>query len=227
MSLKPIKCSRPSSDRVLLAGRIGTFFTLVMLCACATNRPSKAGPAALEPLQRGAMQTRELQGDFETAYAATLSVLQDHGWQLDTIDKASGIIQASSLKHQDILGPEDEWRRRDSKAFEAWKREVTGEDGAEPLPKWTRWEQLTAHIEAWGPGTVRERVSIVQCGACPSMTRTVTERSMFGLRTRERTVAEPAREQSVQVDNPGVYVRLFEEIGRAVFIRNGLTRTNK
>lgn len=202
-----------------------TFVFVIVLgsMGCASSGGPRSGPAALEPLQRGAMQTRELQGDFETAYAATLSVLQDHGWQLDTIDKASGIIQASSLKRQDLLGPQDDWRRQDPKAFEDWKREVMGEEETEPLPEWTRWEQLTAHIEPWGQGTVRERVSIVQCGARPSSTRTVKENKMFGLRSQERTIAEPALEQSVLVDDPAVYQRLFEEIQRALFVRQGLT----
>ena len=209
------------------AARIAVFAITVTLAACATDPASRTGQAALEPLQRGAMQTRDLQGDFETAYAATLSVLQDHGWQLDTIDKASGIIQASSLKRQDILGPQDDWRRQDPKAFEDWKREAMGEENQEPLPEWTRWEQLTAHIEAWGQGTVRERVSIVECGARPSSTRTVKDRRMFGLRSEERTVAEPALEQSIQVDDPAAYQRLFEEIQRALFIRQGLTGANR
>ena len=201
--------------------------TMVVLCACAKDRGARGGQPALEPLQRGPMQTREMQGDFDTAYAATLSVLQDHGWQLDTIDKASGIIQASSLKRQDLLGPQDDWRREDPDAFEDWKQQVMGDEEAEPLPEWTRWEQITAHIEAWGAGSVRERVSIVQCGGRPSSERTVTESRMFGLRRQARTVVEPAVEQSVLVDDPEVYRRLFEEIQRALFIRRGLTGNSR
>ena len=54
------------------------------------------------------MQTRELSGDFATAFSATLSVLQDEGWQIDVVDKESGIIQASSLKRQDSIGPAED-----------------------------------------------------------------------------------------------------------------------
>lgn len=209
---------RATQLAILLCASAGSFM------GCMTDRAPSRGPVTLEPLQRGAMQTREFPADFETAYAATLSVLQDHGWQLDTIDKASGIIQASSLKRQDWLGPHDDWRRQDPKALEAWKRELTGDEEAAPLPEWTRWEQLTAHIEPWGAATVRERVSIVESGARPSSTRTIKESRMFGLRSRERTVAEPALEQSVVVDDPAVYQRLFEEVQRAIFIRQGLTQ---
>jgi len=53
-----------------------------------------APSAALHSACGSAMQTKELEGDLDTGFAATISVLQDEGWQIEVVDKASGIIQA-------------------------------------------------------------------------------------------------------------------------------------
>ena len=76
-------------------------------CAQRKSRLQPTPPLSVQ--QRAAMQTKELEGDFDTGFAATISVLQDEGWQIEVVDKSSGIIQAVSLKHQDIIGPNEDW----------------------------------------------------------------------------------------------------------------------
>lgn len=181
------------------------------VAGCASNGTQAGKPAPLSPLQRAAMQTKELDGDFETAFAATISVLQDDGWQIDEVDKGSGLIQASSLKRQDLIGPGDDWRAAD----------LDDQDPSAAL--WTRWERLTIHLEPWRSDTVRERISIVRCGALPSRSSRHSEPRWFGLGSKEQTVNEPGKEQSVIVEDPRVYQHLFQQIQKAIFIRQGLT----
>ncbi len=179
---------------------------------------SGAGVGAYQPLsiqQRAAMQTKELEGSFDTGFAATLSVLQDEGWQINVVDKSSGIIQANSLKRQSSIGPAEDWyAERDPKYINKIIKQAK-KKGAE-LVQWTRWEQITAHIEPWGSNTIRERITITKYGSLPSNT--------YSYESKTRTIG--AREQSVVVENPATYQYLFQQIQRAVFIRQGLTNKN-
>ena len=192
----------------------------LLAAGCVAGVSGTRGRAPLTPLQRAAMQTRELEGDFDTVFAATISVLQDTGWQIDEVDKDSGIIQASSLKRQGAIGPEDDARATyDPQVAELQRQHLKGKAAGE----WTRWERLTAHLEPWGASTVRERISIVKCGGVPGRTVTQKEPRFWGLGSRKRTVQEPSREQSVILENPRAYQALFQQIQKAIFIRQGLS----
>lgn len=125
-----------------------------LLAACQTT-PDVTKPPPLSAMQREAMQTKEVPGDFETVFAATLSVLQDEGWQIDAVERESGVIQASSLKRQALWGPESDWLY-----------EQTSYRTSMISVPWTRWERLTARVEPWKEGTVRVRITIVKCGSC-------------------------------------------------------------
>ena len=142
---------------------LALLLVLGLLAGCATSHPS--APAPLSAIQREYMQTKELEGDFDTAFAAVLSVLQDEGWQIETVDKDAGIIQASSLKRQELVGPSDDWRAPTDPVIEEVKKAAKQAARRRlPVSTWTRWEQLTARVEPWGQNTVRARITIVKCG---------------------------------------------------------------
>jgi len=177
-----------------------------------------APPPPLSSQQRAAMQTRELNGDFATAFSATLSVLQDEGWQIDVVDKESGIIQASSLKRQDSIGPAEDWSAEQDAAYrDNLIKKVRKTETA--LPEWTRWEQLTAHIEPWGKKTVRHRITITKCGSLTPSTY-----SFSGKKGTQKISTTGGKEQSLVIENPATYQYLFQQIQRAIFIREGLGR---
>jgi len=188
-----------------------------MLGACAGGKSRLARPQPLSTLQRAAMQTKELQGDFNTAFAATISVLQDEGWQIDVVDKPSGIIQASSLKRQDIIGPADDWQaERDAQYRDGLIKKAAKNRQGPGLIEWTRWEQLTAHIELWGTGSVRQRITITTFGSLP------TAYAVAGKKKGADIQMRGGKEQSAIIENPVAYQYLFQQIQRAVFVRQGL-----
>lgn len=192
------------------------FAAVFLLNGCFAGTSRLTPPPPLSSQQRAAMQTKELSGDFTTAFSATLSMLQDEGWQIDVVDKASGIIQASSLKRQDSIGPSEDWYAeqdaayRDNLAKKARKAETA-------LPEWTRWERLTAHIEAWGKKTVRFRLTIIKCGSLSSSTYSFSDNT-----GSQKTSTTGGKEQSLVIENPATYQYLFQQIQRAVFVREGL-----
>jgi len=184
---------------------------------CAQRKSRLQPPPSLSIQQRAAMQSKELEGDFDTGFAATISVLQDEGWQIEVVDKASGIIQAVSLKHQDIIGPHEDWYAekdvgyRDDILKESKDREV-------PPSEWNRWEQLTCHIEPWGENRIRQRITITAFGSLP--TNTVS--SAGKKKDKQTIVTAGGKEQSRIVEDPARYQYLFQQIQRAIFIRQGL-----
>jgi hypothetical protein len=193
-----------------------SFLTAFLPGGCFFGAGKLAPPPPLSSQQRAAMQTRELSGTFATAFSATLSVLQDEGWEIDVVDKESGIIQASSLKRQDTIGPAEDWYAeqnadyRDNLLKNARKSETA-------LPEWTRWERLTAHIEPWGKNTVRHRITITKCGSLTPSTY-----SFSGKGGGQKISTTGGKEQSLVIENPATYQYLFQQIQRAVFVREGM-----
>ena len=197
---------------VMLAGAI--FFS-----GCAMERGAVLPPPQLTIQQRAAMQTREMQGTFDTGFGATISVLQDEGWQLEVVDKTSGIIQARSLKRQDVIGPGEDWNaEQDPEYREKLIKQAKKEKEGPGLLEWTRWEQVTVHIEPWGKNSIRQRITITKFGRLPSLTYSYSAK-----RGKEKVATEGGKEQSVIIENPTVYQYLFQRIQRAIFIRQGLT----
>jgi len=184
-----------------------------LLGACSSSG-ERMPPPRLSDLQRASMQSRELPGHFDTAFSAALSVLQDEGWQLDEVGKDSGVIQASSLKWQGLIGPEDDWRDAGDPFIKRVREEA--EKAAKkgiPYPQWTRWDRLTAHIEPWQPNSVRVRLTIVKCGLLPSGAR---------IQKKNQITPIPGKEQSVLLEDPAVYQYLFQKLQKAIFVREGL-----
>ena len=198
--------------------KIPLLFCIVVLSACATKKTNLLTPyQPLSSLQRASMQCKELQGNFETVFTATISVLQDEGWQIDVVDKTSGIIQARSLKKQYNIGPAEDWYLAKDPEYYEKLIKIEEKKGFKHL-EWTRWQQLTSHIEPWGNKTVRQRITITKVGSVPSNTY-----SFLDKKKQQKTTTIGAKEQSVVVENPTIYQHLFQMIQRAVFIRQGLT----
>lgn len=199
-----------------------SFLLLVLIgssltSGCGQGASRLQPPPPLSVQQRSAMQTKELEGDYDIGFAATISVLQDEGWQLEVVDKASGIIQAVSLKRQDIIGPNEDWYAendagyRDAKIKDAKDRKIS-------LSEWNRWEQLTCHIEPWGENRIRQRITITAFGSLPTNTFSYAGKK----KDTQQIMTSGGKEQSRIVEDPARYQYLFQQIQRAVFIRQGL-----
>ncbi len=141
---------------------------LALACASVPSTP----PPRLSAAQREAMQTREFPGRFDTVFSAVLSVLQDEGWEITEVDRESGLIQASSLRWQSLLGSAEDWRgENDPVVKEMRERSAELREHGLPFAHWTRWNELTARIEPWHRERVRVRLSIVKHGTLPSSYR--------------------------------------------------------
>jgi len=191
--------------------------SMSFVSGCGQGKSRLQPPPPLSVQQRAAMQTKELEGDFDTGFAATISVLQDEGWQIEVVDKSSGIIQAVSLKHQDIIGPHEDWYAEKDAGY---RDDILKEskDRKMPLSEWNRWEQLTCHIEAWGENRIRQRMTITAFGSLPTNTFSYAEKK----KDKQNIVTSGGKEQSRIVEDPARYQYLFQQIQRAVFIRQGL-----
>lgn len=184
--------------------------TMGALAGCASSGANLDGPAPeLTPMQRAAIQTKEIAGDLDTVWNATISVLQDHGYQIDEVDKDGGVIQASSPRRQAAAGPGE------APLAAPTKKQVKSE--TERRETWTCWERVSVFIEPWTPDSVRERITLVQCGVTAGGLRYVADD-----KGRPLPVIGGARERQAVVDDAQVYQRLFQQIRKAVFVRQGL-----
>jgi hypothetical protein len=186
------------------------------LFSCVKRKGRLAQPPPLSIQQRAAMQTEELEGSFDIGFSATISVLQDEGWQIEVVDKASGIIQASSLKRQDMIGPHEDWYAENDPSYRETILEEASDKGYE-VAGWTRWEQITSHIEHWGKERVRQRITITKFGSLPPNTFSYSEK-----KDNQKIITLGGKEQSMIVEKPAIYQYLFQQIQRAIFIRQGL-----
>ncbi|MEW6170515.1 MAG: hypothetical protein AB1472_03015 [Candidatus Omnitrophota bacterium] len=76
------------NKRILI---LGLFLVLIItFVGCATP--------TLSTLQRRAIEGRDLEGNFDDAFKATLAVLQDRGFIIDHTDYDAGVIKATSGK---------------------------------------------------------------------------------------------------------------------------------
>jgi hypothetical protein len=74
---------------------VGLLVSVFFLAGCATT---------LSPMQRRSIESRDLQGEFDDAFKATLQVFQDHGYVVKNSDYQAGIIQGETGIKQDWLG---------------------------------------------------------------------------------------------------------------------------
>ena len=192
---------------------LGVALLIALVSGCASRGPVVYQPPPLTAAEREEIQTRTPDAGFDIAFSAVLSVLQDDAWDLQDIKKESGVIMAFTKKRPDTIGPAEDWRRE----LEAKKkkRPKAGKDEDESIiNQWTRWEKLTAHIEPWGSGKARIRISIVNFGALPAVTYSYPVNSMFTRKTI--TVNAQATEEQVVVEDPVAYSKLFTKIEKAI-----------
>jgi hypothetical protein len=187
----------------------------LLVAGCATQKKAVYKPAPLTAEEREELQMRILEGGFDAAFAATIAILQDEGWNLEQVNKESGIIQATTAKRDDTLGPADDWKRGKKNSKPSRRGRKT-----ELLNKWTRWESLTAHIEPWGQGKVRERISVVKNGSLPAVTYSYNVGSFSNRKVVN--VNAPAKEEQAIEDDAVIYGKLFTRIKRAMTARQHL-----
>ena len=192
------------------------FLPLALLNGCASRGPSGYPPPPLTAAEREEIQTRWFDADFAITFAAVIAILQDSAWDLQDIQKESGVIMAYTKKRPDTLGPAEDWRRD----LEAKKKKARHpkDDDESLLNQWTRWEKLTVHIEPWGRDRARVRISIVHFGALPAVTYTYPDHSLFR-RKKNLTVNAQAAEEQIVVDDPLAYSKEFTKIEKAILIR--------
>lgn len=188
----------------------------VVLSGCRQLMPVAPPPAAeLTIEQRRAMQTRVYEAAADPVFAATIATLQDLGWTLDGVDKAAGLIRASTARRLEAIGPEDE------KEHDLEQRKRTVQMRADVSKKWSRWKEVVIHIEPWAAGKARQRIVMNLRGTLPAMSyRERQEEGVFH-RGREVLINAPATEQSVEVDVPEAYKDFFDRIDAGVQQRVG------
>ena len=70
-----------------MSGRILSLVMVFFLFGCATT---------LDTMQRRSIEMRDLEGNFEDAFKATLQVFQDHGYMIKDSDHDSGVIHGET-----------------------------------------------------------------------------------------------------------------------------------
>lgn len=192
----------------------------VILTGCATPDRVPSGDGVPTSAERASMQTRVFATTVDTVFAATVAVLQDREWKILKADRASGIIQAESRRRVEGLGPKEE-ALTDLKARQ---RLLEKRDSAED--QWTRWDNLTIHIEPWG-NHVRERITLSRTGALPPMVYKKRLGGSWFSKGREVLVNAPASEESAEVLFPEVYEEFFGQIAKAIALRQSQPRQDR
>jgi len=189
---------------------------LAALVGCKTLPPPAPIPVVTNPEDRAKMQTNIYTGKYDVAFASTLAVLQDLAWRLESVDKAAGIIRATTARHTEALGPNDE-QTTDLKT----RQQVIGRH-TDVTQKWSRWTELVIHTEPWGTDQVRQRIVMSLRGTLPPMSYSEEQGGTAFTRGRAVTIHAPAEEQSVEVSVPEAYGDLFERIEKAIRVRQGM-----
>ena len=178
--------------------------------------PPPPAPRLVSPDERAAMQTRILTGRYDAAFAATIAVLQDSGWNLDVVDKPAGIIRATTARKAESIGPEDE------RSLNLKTRRETIRLHSDITKKWARWQELVIHTEPWNGGSqTRQRIVMTLRGTLPAMSFSEEQGGTWYQRGRSVLIHAPPEEQMVEVDLPEAYDNLFERVEKALRQRQG------
>ena len=188
-----------------------SFTVALLLAGCRTPAPQAVEVKAIAPADRAAMQTLIHTGRLDAVFAATISVLQDLGWKLETVDKPAGLIRAATARKNESLGPEDE------RELNLQTRHATTRLHADITKKWARWQELVIHSEPWQGGSqTRQRIVLTQRGTLPAMSYYEEQDGTWYRRGRSVLIHAPPAEQAVEVDLPEAYRDLFERIEKAL-----------
>jgi len=172
--------------------------------------PMPSATKIISPDERAALQTHTFSGNYDIVFAATIAVLQDRGWRLDTVDKAAGLIRATTARKNEALGPEDE------RVMNLKSRQDTIKHHADVTQKWARWQELVIHTEPWGASQVRQRIILSLRGTLPAMSYQEEQGGTWYRRGRDVLIHAPPEEQAVEVEVPEAYRDVFERIEKAV-----------
>ena len=185
-------------------------FCAALFTGCKNLAPTaKMVQPPLSVEERRNLQSHSYDAPFDAVFAATIAVFQDLGWNLETVDKSSGIIRASTVKKTDAFGPEDE------QDYDLQRRRETSAYRSDPSKKWQRWREAVVHTEPWGNGT-RQRIVLSLRGALPAMSYRERLGGSFMHPGREVIINAPAVEQTVEVTVPEAYNDFFERIAVAI-----------
>lgn len=194
----------------MVKGVMLSVFGVALLALAGCSSPVPPPPrVALTPEERANAQTRLYEAPFDTVFAATLAVLQDLGWSLDSVDKSSGLIRATTRKRLEKLSPVEE------NIADYDLRLKTIKSRADPQSQWTRWEVITIHTEPWKEGRTRQRIVVLRWGSLPPMSYPARIEGEGSSRRKDVVINAPAKEVSVELDLPEPYAALFARINRA------------
>lgn len=172
--------------------------------------PAPPAPKIVSPDERAALQTHSFTGNYDVVFAATIAVLQDRGWRLETVDKTAGLIRATTAHKNESLGPDDE------RVMNLQSRQATIKRHTDVTQKWARWQELVIHAEPWGTSQVRQRIILSLRGTLPAMSYHEEQDGRWYQRGRDVLIHAPPEEQTVEVDIPEVYRDLFDRIEKAL-----------
>ena len=129
-----------------LSSRILNFALLLSLALCGWGCSTLKGslPSAQEATllaqQRRSIESKLLQGEYEDAFRATLSVLQDYGYVIETAEFDGGLIFA----HTGTQGASQNDENENKKTATMSK------------------DNITAVLEPYGAGRVKARITIMR-----------------------------------------------------------------
>ena len=148
--------------------------TLVSLVGCAQTQKNYVSTKTSLELQ--AIQKREFETTYKTAFAATLSIFQDKGFIINTADATTGLVTAASNKDSKFI------------PFVGQAIEYT---------------KSTAFIELVSSGKVAIRLNFVKHQETSNG---------YGM----------AGGNSVPIEDPVFYQKIFEDIQKGIFVRSNL-----
>lgn len=216
MNMSLIRSLRdPGFARVVMPGMV-TVVASLLLYSCRHVLPPAPPPhAPLSIEQRRQMQTHNYDAGYDVVFASTIAVFQDLGWILETVDKPSGMIRATTAKKPDVFGPEDELD------YDPQHRRETSAERAAAYKKWQRWREAMVHTEPWGAGS-RQRIVLTLRGSLPAMSYRDEMGGGLFRRGREVLINALPVEQTIEVTLPEAYSDFFERIQQAVNQRKAL-----
>ncbi len=177
---------------------------LLLLTGCRSTPETPEVRPPLSSADRTAIQSCTYYAPVDVVFSATIATLQDLGWELDTVDKASGLIRATTQKRLEPLGPQEE-------AITNYKfRRQTIQRRTSEKDQWTRWEEMVIHTEPWTGGQTRQRLVFNRHGSMPALSYKTK------LEGKEGMINAPAREERVEMELREVYADVFARITKAV-----------
>lgn len=187
--------------------------------ACIPKVPPK--PPKLDANQLRSLQVKEIDGDLDTCFKASLFILQDEGWIIKGADKSSGLIQAESLRIKSSFSSELDYLKTSygeipNCNYVHYNNQIHKFCGR----SWERWKEANVTLESWGNNTTKIRLSLVKKGFIPSKIR-----STGGLLIIDRsTYSVPEKNSSEIIDDPSVYQNFFARLKKEVFVRQNLSK---